>query len=91
MILNLSGARGQVHPPRIIVCILFSCNSIICEREYESTVGFTLKNVQATFRHVPQLSGNGWEDTGRKGDTTEMENETSGTRLTTTQKLGVLN
>jgi hypothetical protein len=47
--------------------------------------------VQATFRRVPQLSGNGWEDTGGKGDTIEMENETSGTGLTTTHKLGVHN
>jgi hypothetical protein len=37
-------------------------------------------------RDVPQLSGNGREDTGGKGDTTEMENETSGTGLTTMQK-----
>jgi hypothetical protein len=37
---------------------------------------------------VPQLSGNGREDTGGKGDTIEMENETSGTGLTTTQKAG---
>jgi hypothetical protein len=41
--------------------------------------------------HEPQLSGNGREDTGGKGDTIEMENETSGTGLTTTQKMGVRN
>jgi hypothetical protein len=40
-------------------------------------------------RHVPQLSGNGREDTGGMGDAIKMENETSGTGLTTTQKLGV--
>jgi hypothetical protein len=49
MILNLSGVRGELYSPRIMVCILFSCNSIICERECESIVGFTLKNVKATF------------------------------------------
>jgi hypothetical protein len=37
---------------------------------------------------VPQFSGNGPEDTGGKGDTSEMENERSGTGLTTTQKTG---
>jgi hypothetical protein len=37
------------------------------------------------------LSGNGREDTGGKGDTIEMENETSGTGLTTTQQLEVRN
>jgi hypothetical protein len=37
-------------------------------------------------RHVPQLSGNGREDTGGKGDTIDRENETSGTGLTTGQK-----
>jgi hypothetical protein len=31
------------------------------------------------------LSGNGQEDTGGKGDTTETEDETSGTGLTTKQ------
>jgi hypothetical protein len=36
-------------------------------------------------RHVPQLSWKGREDAGGKGDTIEMENETSGTGLTTTQ------
>jgi hypothetical protein len=41
--------------------------------------------------HVPQLSGNGWKDTGGKGDTNENENETSGTGVTTTQKTGVHN
>jgi hypothetical protein len=41
--------------------------------------------VQATFHHVPQLSGNGREDTGRKVDTNEMDKETSGTGLTTTK------
>jgi hypothetical protein len=46
--------------------------------------------MQATFRHVPKLSGNGQEDTGGKGHTIEMKNETSVTVLTTTQKLGVL-
>jgi hypothetical protein len=82
--------RGGI-PPRIMVCMLFSCNYIICERKYESTVGFTLKNVQATFHHVSHLSGNGREEMGGKGDTTEIENETSGTGLTTTQKMGVYN
>jgi hypothetical protein len=38
------------------------------------------------YRHVPQLSGNEREDTGGKGVTIEMENETSGTGLTTRQK-----
>jgi hypothetical protein len=47
--------------------------------------------MHATFRHIPKLSGNGQEDTGRKGHTIEMKNETSGTVLTTTQKLGVFN
>jgi hypothetical protein len=47
--------------------------------------------VQAAFCHVPQLSGNVREETGGKGDTIEMGNETSGTGLTTTQKLGVCN
>jgi hypothetical protein len=31
------------------------------------------------------LSGNRWENTGGKGDITEMEIETGGTGLTTTQ------
>jgi hypothetical protein len=44
--------------------------------------------VTTVHRHVPHLSGNGREDTGGKGDTIEMESETSGTGLTTTQKTG---
>jgi hypothetical protein len=47
--------------------------------------------VQSTFHHVPQLNWNGREDKGGKGDTIEMENETSGTGLTTPQNLGVHN
>jgi hypothetical protein len=77
-------------PPHVMVCILFSFNKLICERKKcESAVGVTQKNVQATFRRVHQLSGNGREDTGRKVDTTETDRETSGTGLTTTRIFGV--
>jgi hypothetical protein len=46
--------------------------------------------LNALYIRVPQLSGNGRGDTGGKGDKIEIENETSGTGLTTTQTTGSL-